>query len=414
MSKNGASEEDIQAAINAIELTEIQRNHLTFENYDNLIHLRISNCPLIDSKSFVKKLLKLNSDGKSYRTNLRNFRMEDINWTITEDECEFIDVIEDGVSKRQISEIPILNTLMEINGINNADDTIDRQEAGNDYFAGIITIDNSDLSFGVNEYILYNKYEKLFPNLKFKYTESIRDENNNIIATNPHNTKAYFIGINNALNQADPKYSKKIAATEIDDIASNLIDWFTPTKLEDGSWDATHVPPFTKTQNNKYEYKFIGWSIDKSKSFDEDKYAVIATKQGLIKRIKIDKLKVSRYSKVVMATKLREGDEVVSADMMSGSSGEIVICTKDGFMNRYDAEEVSIIEPASFGVKSIELKSRPNDYVVGAKVVKEKDIIVVLTNRGNVNRMRPEEINKGKKNHVGKMYLKVVKSNTHK
>ena len=97
----------------------------------------------------------------------------------------------------------------------------------------------------------------------------------------------------------------------------------------------------------------------------------------------LDKLKVSRYSKVVMATKLREGDEVVSADMMSGSSGEIVICTKDGFMNRYDAEEVSIIEPASFGVKSIELKSRPNDYVVGAKVVKENVVWAISENQNN-------------------------------
>ena len=271
MTKNGATEEEIQAAINAIELTEIQRNHLTFENYDNLIQLRISNCPLVDSKAFVKKLLKLNVDGKSYRTNLRYFRMEDINWTITEDECEFMDVIEDGVSKHQIKNIPILDTLVKINGINNADSTIERQEAGNDYFAGTITIDNSNGNFGISEYILYNLYEKIFPNLKFKYIE------------NNHCTKAYFIGINNALNQADSKYSKKIAATEIDDIASNLLDWFTPKKLEDGSWDATHVPPFTKTQNNKYEYKFIGWSIDKSKSFDEDNYADYATQLNTAK-----------------------------------------------------------------------------------------------------------------------------------
>ena len=66
-----------------------------------------------------------------------------------------------------------------------------------------------------------------------------------------------------------------------------------------------------------------------------------------------------------------------------------------------------------FGVKSIELKGRPNDYVVGAKYVSEKDIVVILTNRGNIKRLRPEEINKGKKNNVGKMYLKVVKSNMH-
>ena len=147
--------------------------------------------------------------------------------------------------------------------------------------------------------------------------------------------------------------------------------------------------------------------------FTADRYVLLATKQGLIKRIKIDKLEVNRYSKVLKATKLRDGDKVVSADICTGQNMEVVIATKDGFMNRYDASEISVIEPASFGVKSIELKSRPNDYVVGAKYVSEKDIIVLATNRGNIKRMRPEEINKGKKNHVGKMYLKVVKSNMH-
>ncbi len=147
--------------------------------------------------------------------------------------------------------------------------------------------------------------------------------------------------------------------------------------------------------------------------FAADRYALIATKNGLIKRIKIDKLEVNRYSKVLKATKLREGDKVVSADICTGQDLEVVIATKDGFMNRYDASEISVIEPASFGVKSIEMKSRPKDYVVGAKYVSEKDIIILATNRGNIKRMRPEEINKGKKNHVGKMYLKVVKSNMH-
>ncbi len=147
--------------------------------------------------------------------------------------------------------------------------------------------------------------------------------------------------------------------------------------------------------------------------FTDDKYVLIATKQGLIKRIKLDKLEVNRYSKVLKATKLRDGDKVVSADICTGQEKEVVIATKDGFMNRYDASEISIIEPASFGVKSIELKNRPDDYVVGAKYVSEKDIIILATNRGNIKRMRPEEINKGKKNHVGKMYLKVVKSNMH-
>ena len=147
--------------------------------------------------------------------------------------------------------------------------------------------------------------------------------------------------------------------------------------------------------------------------FKADKYALIATKDGLIKRIKLEKLEVNRYSKVLKATKLRDGDHVVSADICTGRDAEVVIATKEGYMNRYDAEEISIIEPASFGVKAIEMKSRPKDEVVSAKYVGEKDIILLLTNRGNIKRMRPEEIVKGKKNHVGKMYLKVVRSNLH-
>ena len=148
-------------------------------------------------------------------------------------------------------------------------------------------------------------------------------------------------------------------------------------------------------------------------NFEEEKYILLATKSGLIKRIKLSNLYVTRYSKALKATKLKDDDEVVSVDIATGSDYEIVIATKDGFMNRYNASEVSIIEPASFGVKSIELKSRPNDYVVGAKYVSEKDIVLILTNRGNIKRMRPEEINKGKKNNVGKLYLKAVRSNMH-
>ncbi len=147
--------------------------------------------------------------------------------------------------------------------------------------------------------------------------------------------------------------------------------------------------------------------------FNEEKYVLLATKSGLIKRIQLSSLYVTRYSKALKATKLKDDDAVMSADVAKGSQYEVVIATKDGFMNRYDASEVSVIEPASFGVKSIELKNRPNDYVVGAKYVSEKDIVLILTNRGNIKRMRPEEINKGKKNNVGKMYLKTVRSNMH-
>lgn len=74
-----------------------------------------------------------------------------------------------------------------------------------------------------------------------------------------------------------------------------------------------------------------------------------------------------------------------------------MIATKDGYMNRYDASEVSIIEPASFGVKSIELKSRPNDYVVGAKYVSEKILFYYLLIGEILNAFVPKKLTKVRK-----------------
>ena len=169
-----------------------------------------------------------------------------------------------------------------------------------------------------------------------------------------------------------------------------------------------HISTLIGMENN--EKVIFSTIVD---DFSKDKYALIATKDGLVKRIKLSNLDVNRYSKVLKATKLREGDYVVSADIATGEDLEVVIATKEGYMNRYDAKEISIIEPASFGVKSIEMKSRPKDCVVSCKYVTDKDLILLLTNRGNIKRMRPDEILKGKRNHVGKMYLKIVRSNLH-
>ena len=66
--------------------------------------------------------------------------------------------------------------------------------------------------------------------------------------------------------------------------------------------------------------------------FNKDRYVLLATKSGLIKRIKLSSLYVTRYSKALKATKITDDDCVVSCDVCNGSDYEIVIATKDGFM----------------------------------------------------------------------------------
>lgn len=139
--------------------------------------------------------------------------------------------------------------------------------------------------------------------------------------------------------------------------------------------------------------------------FNSDIYVIFATKNGLIKRTPISDLMADRYSRALRATKIRKGDALVSVDICPAKDAEVVVITKEGYINKYDADEISIMAPASFGVKSIELKNRVHDEVVAGRYVDKKDMVTLLTSKGAIKRLKVEEIVKGRKNNVGKLYL---------
>ena len=145
--------------------------------------------------------------------------------------------------------------------------------------------------------------------------------------------------------------------------------------------------------------------------FEQEKYLLFTTKNGLIKRTHIRELNANRYSRALKATKIRDDDELVSVDISTHDNPEVVVITKEGYMNRYNADEISIMAPPSFGVKAIELKNRPHDEVIGGHYIFEKDQIVLLNQKGVIKRIRPDEIVKGKKNNVGKQYVTMTKAN---
>ena len=113
-----------------------------------------------------------------------------------------------------------------------------------------------------------------------------------------------------------------------------------------------------------------------------------------------------------MATKIAPGDELINVDVCYKENNEVIVVSKEGFINRYDSKEISIYAPASLGVKSIELKSRPNDEVVLARyVTSPKDLIICLLNKGTLKRIKVDEVFKGHKNNVGKSMIPMTKSN---
>lgn len=144
--------------------------------------------------------------------------------------------------------------------------------------------------------------------------------------------------------------------------------------------------------------------------FNEERFLLFTTKNGLIKRTPLKSMYAVRYSRALIATKVREDDELVSVDISREGAEEVLVCTRFGYINRYDASEIPVMEPPAFGVKALEMKGRANDAVVGAHYVSEKDLLLLLSQKGNLRRMRPEEIIKGRRVNVGKQYVPMTKN----
>ncbi len=59
------------------------------------------------------------------------------------------------------------------------------------------------------------------------------------------------------------------------------------------------------------------------------------------------------FLKALKATKLRDGDELVSVDICDGDKGEVIMVTKEGFITRYDANEISLFAPNFIWCKGV-------------------------------------------------------------
>ncbi|WLD91745.1 DNA topoisomerase IV subunit A [Alkalihalobacillus sp. AL-G] len=148
--------------------------------------------------------------------------------------------------------------------------------------------------------------------------------------------------------------------------------------------------------------------------FREDQYLLFFTKNGMVKRTELSKYKAQRYSKPLMAVKLKNGDELIDVHVTDGKK-EVFIATHNGYGLWYEEEEVSIVGQRAAGVKAINLKDK--DYVVSGFVKKKEENvqIVLVTNRGAVKRMRLDsEFEQTSRAKRGVIMLRELKSNPHR
>ncbi|HDA7539528.1 DNA topoisomerase IV subunit A [Staphylococcus aureus] len=152
-------------------------------------------------------------------------------------------------------------------------------------------------------------------------------------------------------------------------------------------------------------------NVFNEKDFNTDAFYVFATQNGMIKKSTVPLFKTTRFNKTLIATKVKENDDLISV-MRFEKDQLITIITNKGMSLTYNTSELSDTGLRAAGVKSINLKAE--DFVVMTEGVSENDTILMATQRGSLKRISFKILQVAKRAQRGITLLKELKKNPHR
>ena len=114
------------------------------------------------------------------------------------------------------------------------------------------------------------------------------------------------------------------------------------------------------------------------RNFEEDKYLVMITRSGVIKKTDMSAFANIRKAGLT-AVNLREDDELIAAFLTDGSKN-IFVATRNGMGIKFNESNVRPMGRTATGVKAITLGE--GDYVVSSDIVEEGDKLLNVTENG--------------------------------
>ena len=141
----------------------------------------------------------------------------------------------------------------------------------------------------------------------------------------------------------------------------------------------------------------------------QEHYIVMCTKNGIIKRTPLESYSHPR-AKGIIAVGIREGDELIGAQLTNGKS-ELLVASKKGKLVRCNEEEFREMSRGAAGVRSITLEAE-DDRVIGMLSSNDpKETILVVSEAGYGKRTIIEEDSEHpeyRKTHRGSKGVKLM------
>ena len=140
------------------------------------------------------------------------------------------------------------------------------------------------------------------------------------------------------------------------------------------------------------------------KEFSENRYVMMATRNGLVKKTVLSAFSHPRRDGIY-AIKLNDDDTLIEAKLTEGNN-DVIIATTMGMAIRFNESEVRPMGRVVAGVKAINLAK--NDHVIGMVVVKRDGTLLAVSEKGYGKRT---DIRQYRRSHRGGKGIKTFKVN---
>ena len=116
------------------------------------------------------------------------------------------------------------------------------------------------------------------------------------------------------------------------------------------------------------------------RKLDENKFVVMATKLGVIKKVELQDFTKSRRNGIIACT-LKDDDSLIGVGISNGSD-DVLLGTKEGMSIRFTEEDVRAMGRGAAGVRGIRLEGA--DEVIGMTIVPQSERAAGVTQEGSI------------------------------
>src|SRR4051812_6710336 len=151
-------------------------------------------------------------------------------------------------------------------------------------------------------------------------------------------------------------------------------------------------------------------AVIQTHKFDEAKYLVFATKNGVVKKTELAAYNTNLKADGIIAIKMREGDELVGVRHSSGDD-DVLMVSRNGQAIRFTEQDVRAMGRDASGVQGMRL--RGDDEVISVAIAADDADLLVVTENGYGKRTRVADYPKKGRGGMGVKTVQLTEARGH-